>query len=719
MAAIGSIRKHGVALMIIIGIALLAFILGDLSQVTRTFSNKNVMAKIDGKSVDQEYRTVYEQNTALFRLLQKKSSFDENETAQIHESTWRSLIQEKILDKQLAALGLSYNAEMVEDLKSEMLASLNTQQPNQYMMQFAQAIAEQVGPEQTMSILSNIEEYGRNEQGKDLYNAYLAIVRYAALGEKYNRYNALAQNTLYFSDPLAKKLGEDNKTAMVSLMTVSPEAPAFKDITASVSDKEIKEFYDLHKKELFNVSEANRDIDVAIFPINPSAADLKAIEDSVRADYEKFSTSDIAAFSTEKNRALDSTYFKQEDIVLEGLDSILFKATPVGSFIEPFEYENSRWYFGKVFGASERPDSVQVALIELPYKNAQNQNVTRTRKEAAALADSLKTVITSNQKDIFTLQRDFAAAERTDSTLWLPERGTIVELYNGLLSTPNGGVYVYKAQGGYLVLQVLAKTEPISKRQFVLFDYPINASDATISQIKAQATEFAASINNASELISKAAEKGIQTVKGSNVPSMSATIGQLPNCRDIVSWAFSDDVKKDDISDVINVEKMFFAVASVENIRKTGIQKLENVKADIEGMLTAGKKAEAIAEKINKDLSSSNMETLATTYGTQVRDSVRLVFAGDMYQNYGVEGKAIGKIFSLPTNKATAVNGNNMVYVVNVKEVTKATPTQELNLEKNFLRNLVVGRERNEMTILNYLIQNSKLLDNRSRFYQN
>ena len=88
MAAIGSIRKHGVALMIIIGIALLAFILGDLSQVTRTFSNKNVMAKIDGKSVDQEYRTVYEQNTALFRLLQKKSSFDENETAQIHESTW-------------------------------------------------------------------------------------------------------------------------------------------------------------------------------------------------------------------------------------------------------------------------------------------------------------------------------------------------------------------------------------------------------------------------------------------------------------------------------------------------------------------------------------------------------------------------------------------------------------------------------------------------------
>ena len=52
MAAIGAIRKHGVLLLVIIGLALLAFILGDLSNVTRTFSNKYVMAKIDGKKMD-------------------------------------------------------------------------------------------------------------------------------------------------------------------------------------------------------------------------------------------------------------------------------------------------------------------------------------------------------------------------------------------------------------------------------------------------------------------------------------------------------------------------------------------------------------------------------------------------------------------------------------------------------------------------------------------
>ena len=115
MAAISSIRKHGVALMLIIGFALLAFILGDLSQVSRTFSNKNIMIKIDGKKMDRVYSEQYEQNTALMRLLQEKSSFDENETYQIHDMTWRNMLQNAVVDKQLKALGLEYTDQMIED----------------------------------------------------------------------------------------------------------------------------------------------------------------------------------------------------------------------------------------------------------------------------------------------------------------------------------------------------------------------------------------------------------------------------------------------------------------------------------------------------------------------------------------------------------------------------------------------------------------------------
>lgn len=719
MAAISSIRKHGVALMLIIGFALLAFILGDLSQVTRTFSNKNIMTKIDGKKMDRAYSEQYEQNTALMRLLQNKSSFDENETYQIHEMTWRQMLQDAVIDKQLKALGLQYNDQMIEDFKADMLASLSTNRPNQYLGQFANALANLYGVENAMAILSNIEDYANNDQVKDLYNAYQAIVRFALSAEKSSHYSALVQNTMYFSDPMAKQLAKDNQMALVSLMPVNPQAQAFNGITASVSEKEMKDFYKQHK-DIFTVYEKNRDIDVAIFPINPTANDLKAIEDSVRADFQKFMASpSLADFSAEMgNGSVDSTYYKSEDINIDALDSLIFKSS-VGSFIEPFNYENQKWYFGKVYGGAARPDSVNVATIELPFKTADNKAAKYSKSEAKQLADSLKNVISSRQASIFELQPNYLnGREQTDTTFWLPERGTIAEIYNGLLATPVGGVYVYKASGGYIVFQVLEHTTPIEKRQFVLYDYDITASEATFNAIKSQANQFAASINNDEELNSTAAKKGIQTVKGTNVLSMAANIGQLPNCRDIVSWAFSDDVKKDDISDVFNVERMFFAVAAVKTVRDEGVQKFKDVREDIEAQLMAEKKVDMVAEQVKKSLASSNMASLAQQYSTQIMDSVVLAFAGDLYQNRGVDGRAIAGVFSAPKNQPTAVAGKNMVYVVNVMDFNKNEATPALMAEKNALRNMVMGRERNENVLMDYLVNNTKIVDNRCKFYQ-
>jgi peptidyl-prolyl cis-trans isomerase D len=721
MAAIGAIRKHGVLLLVIIGLALLAFILGDLSNVTRVFSDKYTMAKIDGKKMDQEYSKRYEQNTALMRLLQGKSSFEDSEMYQFHEMTWNQMLQEQVLDKQLNKLGMAYSSQMVEDFKEEMLASLSTQQPNQFIAQFANALAQQMGPENAMAVLSNIEAYANNEQAKDIYNAYQAIVRFALSAEKSQQYFALAQNSVYFSDPLAKQLAKDNNMVLASLMTVNPELTAFQNLSPEVKESEMKAFYKTHKSDIFTVQNRNRDINVAVFPINPTPADLKAIEDSVRKDFAAFAqASDIAAYNVAKGNsaAVDSTYFKQSDINLPELDSLVFKS-PVGSFIEPFTYENVKWYFGKVFGAANRPDSVLVATIELPFKTASYKEAPYSKKEARLLADSLRQVIASGQTTIFAEQPNYLyGREQGDTTFWLPERGTMVDLYNNLLSTPNGGIYVYKASSGYVVFQVLDRTQLIEKRQFVLYDYDITASDATVSALRSQANQFAASVSSNEELIANAAKQGIQVVNGQAVTSMAATIGQLPNCRDIVSWSFGDDVKVDAISDVFNIDRMYFAVASVAKVREVGEQKYKEVKDEIKTMLEHQNKVELVAEQLNKDLASGGMQAVAQKYSVPVTDSVMLSFAGDYYMNRGVENKAVGQIFGLQVNKPTAVTGNNMAYVVNVLETRPGQATENLMLEKNYLQNAVLGRERNENTLLSYLINQTKVLDNRVRFYQ-
>lgn len=720
MAAISSIRKHGVALMLIIGFALLAFILGDLTQVRQTFSNKNVMAKVDGKKMDKAYSEQYEQNTALMRILQNKSSFDESETYQIHEMTWRQMLQDAVLDKELKALGLQYSNQMIEDFKADMLASLSSNQPNQFLGQFANALAQMYGPENAMAILSNIDQYANNDQTRELYSAYQAIVRFALSAEKSSHYSALVQNTMYFSDPLAKKIAKENRTALVSLMPVNPQAPAFNSLSPSVTEQEMKDFYKAHKDDIFTVHERNRDIDVAVFPINPTPQDLKAIEDSVRADYQQFATAaDLAAYSAEKgNGAVDSTYYKSSDINIPALDSLIFKSA-VGSFIEPYNYENQKWYFGKVYGGASRPDSIHVATIELPFKSAGNESAKYSKNEAKALADSLKDVILKNQATIFQLQPNYVTSQKQDTAWWLPERGTIPSLYDGLLATANGGVYIFSAPNGYIVFQVLERTAPIEKRQFVIYDYDIAASDATVNAIKSQANQFAASISNDKQLVDAAAKKGVQVVNGVSVLPMAATVSQqLPACRDIVSWAFSDDVKKDDISDVINVDRLFFAVAAVKNVRENGQQKYKDVKNDIEAQLKAEKKVDLVAEQVKKALSSSNLETLAQQYNTQVTDSVMLSFAGDLYQNRGVEGRAIATIFNAQPNKPVVAAGKNMVYVANVLAFNETPASQGLIGEKNALRSMVMGRDRTESTLITHLLNNVKIIDNRGRFYQ-
>lgn len=718
MAAIGAIRKHGVLLLVIIGLALLAFILGDLSNVHRTFSNKYVMAKVDGKKMDQQYSKQYEENTALMKLLQNKTSFEDNETYQIHEMTWQQMLQDAVLDKQLAKLGLTFTPQMIEDFKENMVASLSTQQPNQFIAQFANALAQLYGPENAMGIISNIETLANQDQGKEIYNAYQALVRFAVSAEKQQNYFALAQNTLYFSDPLAKQLAKDNNMAMVSLMTVNPELTAFQNMKPEVSEKEMKDFYNTHKKDMFDLQADNRDINVAVFPINPTPADLKAIEDSVRKDFTNFTQQSIAEFNLSKgNGVVDSTYFKESDITLPELDSLIFKSS-VGSFIEPFLYENVKWYFGKVFGAANRPDSVLVATIELPFKTAQYKEAPYSKKEAHRIADSLVEVIKSNQANIFALQPNYLyGREQGDTTFWLAERGTMSTLYNSLLETPNGGIYLYKAPNGYIVFQVLDRTQPIEKRQFVLYDYDVNASEATFNALRSQANEFAAGVSNNEEFIANAAKKGIQVVNGEKVTSMMANVGQLPNCRDIVSWAFSDEAKKDNISDVFNIDRKYFAVACVAQVREKGVQKYKDAKDDIKTILERKNKLNMVADQLNKDL-ASGFDAVAQKYSVAANDSVMLSFAGDYYMNRGVDSKAIGQIFSLPVNKSAAVCGNNMVYVVNVKELRDGQASQNLMMEKNYLQNELVGRERNENTILNYLISQTKVLDNRVRFYQ-
>jgi peptidyl-prolyl cis-trans isomerase D len=716
MAAIGSIRKHGIFLMCFIGVALLAFVLGDITQLSALFSDKYTMVKINSKKLDEEYRIRLDQNTALWKIFYDKSQLDETEIYQVHDMTWNQLLEQTLMEEQMHGLGLNFTKEMKDEIATDMLASLQTPQPNQLLYRLVTFLSQQVPIEEAIGFISNIEDYRNEPQVREFYNAYKAIERFALMDQQRARYMAMAQNTVNFSDEAARFFAANNKTMVTQAVTIFPTLSQFNEIQPVVTDRELRDWFNRHSNR-YRIRENSRDIDVAILTIQPSPEDLIAIQDTVLNRAARLrEASSIEDFNISMMYGqLDSIFFKRDDIQIDTLARLIFDR-PVGTFIDPFEYEGMVWYYGKTYGSAKRPDSVYLAYLVVDFTTDRNPGTTRTREEARNIADSLKQVLQGGA-NIFAMIPDFLGGRRaTDTTMWVPEHATYPQLYNSFLEN---NIYIQDGSAAFVVYQVLQRTTPIEKRQFVIYTEEIKPSDATIKGIRNQAIQLQAESNSAEELMTLAAQRGIQVVQGQNITSMMSAISQLQNVRDIISWAFNPNTKLNDVSDVYNVNNNFFAVAAVRDIKKRGIPKLEDVRSVIEAELTAMRKLELIQNIVAEELNSgTTVRQIAEKYQMSFMDSITLSFGGEGYQNRGIENVAIGKIFTLPVQKPTAVTGRNNLYAVSIYNINEAAePSANFTMERSMLRNTVAGRGRNENIILEGLKDRANITDQRYLYF--
>jgi hypothetical protein len=142
------------------------------------------------------------------------------------------------------------------------------------------------------------------------------------------------------------------------------------------------------------------------------------------------------------------------------------------------------------------------------------------------------------------------------------------------------------------------------------------------------------------------------------------------------------------------------------------------VKTDIENQLKAEKKVEMIAQNANDEMAKgASLQDLAGKYSSNLMDSIPLTYLAESYMNRNIEDMAIAKIFAMPANSSKAVNGKNYVYLVAVNDFVEQPASPNYIGEKSALRNICVGRSRNESTILQGLKQKADILDQRNLFY--
>ena len=120
MGIIGSIRNRmGVLIVVFVGFALVAFILGDFLTTNRSFlgGNDNSLAVIAGEKISpQEFDVTVKQSEDQMKLQQNSDVLTSEQTEQARNQAWQQLLNDKLYGSQIEELGLMVSDDEVNDM---------------------------------------------------------------------------------------------------------------------------------------------------------------------------------------------------------------------------------------------------------------------------------------------------------------------------------------------------------------------------------------------------------------------------------------------------------------------------------------------------------------------------------------------------------------------------------------------------------------------------
>ena len=315
MAAIGRIRKHGVLLMIIIGVALLAFIVGDLTNVVNT--GRNTVVKVGKERFETSqskniYGEYYQQNYEYLKIAYSNNPvLSENTTLleqEAHRMTLDQIKHETMLDAQLAKLGLTFTKEMEAEISENVLKTAGSpDSPMGMIVNYALSeYTQQVDDYQTINniyqqisqALQSAENMEQLNKESSLYRGYKAVERMYLLDAKENTYFGMAANSVHFSKKMLEQMSNDNQRFTGRMATININHPAFDNIKVSVSDDEAKAYFKEHKSR-YMLRHDEKDLELAYFTVSATPDDMNEAAKLADELYQKMNEKGIKEFTSD------------------------------------------------------------------------------------------------------------------------------------------------------------------------------------------------------------------------------------------------------------------------------------------------------------------------------------------------------------------------------------------------------------------------------------
>jgi len=702
MAILSKIRERSLFLIVVIALALFAFVI-DPSTLMDFFnaSKVNEVGQVNGEAITrQQFAEALDNYKA-----QTGGRVSEMQAA---KSVWNNLLRQKVYESQLKEAGVTIGEE---DIMNALYESPAVKQDQRFL---TQGIFDKAKLKEHLATIK-----GENSEEWKAWQGYMVSLKENLQKTTYDNLvgaglGATLQEgkTQYF---------EENTKISGDLVYLPYTTVA--DSLVTVTKSEVKSYVEAHPKE-FEV-EASRDIKYVKYDIIASPEDEADIKAEVAKLIEDEDLNGVVIKGL-KNTTDYTIFFSENDSDTPLNETVQYKsgvpqviaedvfAGNLGDVFGPYKDEN---YFkiSKITEVLQLPDSVKASHILIPFvgSSSATPEVTQTKEQAKVTADSIMTVVKRNKSKFADLAKEFSAdksnAEKGGDLDWFTYNRMVPSFRDFCFENKTGDIGVVESQFGYHVINIEGQKNFQNAVKLATFSRVIEASEATENIIYEEAETLAQALSTGDNFDTYIKENKLSSKPAVGLKALDENVPGIGNERQIVSWAFEKDLP-------VGSSKRFdveggYVVATLTGKTEKGLMPTDKAIAKVRPILVKEKKAALLDEKF----SGSSLADIESSTGQKIKKVSGVSLQSPTISGVGFEPKVVGSMMNAKVNELyKSVAGDRGVYAFVVKQ--KDLPTELPNYD-TYRKRIVNQRKGQTYRMYEAIKDASDVDDNLSSFY--
>lgn len=712
MATLQKIRSKGPLLVIVIGLALFAFIAGDAWKVLQPHQGKQDVGEVNGEVLSaQDYQKMVDELSEVIKLTNGLNSLTEDQLNNVKDQVWQSYVNNKLIAEQAKKLGLKMTDAEIQAIIDQGTHPLLMQTPfrNPQTGMFDKDMLKKF-----LVDYANMDASKMPAQYVEYYQKMGAFWKFvektlaeSTLAEKYQ--NLVTKSLI--SNPVSAEDAFKSRTEQSDLLLAGVPYSSISDSTIQVSDSEIKDRYN-EKKEQFKQLVETRDIRYIDVKVVPSDADRKAVEKEVTEYSSQLAntTTDFGTFVRSTGSSVNYSDVPVKKTVLPADVAARLDSTGVNEIYGPYYNQTDDSYNAfKVLAKVSSPDSIQFRQIQV-YAD--------TEEKTKTLADSIYNALKGGA--------DFAAVAKiygqTGETTWVNSQsweGAELDadnskFINTLLNQPVNELTNVNMGQANLILQVMDKKGMQTKYKVAVVKRPVEFSKETYNAAYNKFSQFVAQNTTIESMVKNAEESGYTLTPRTDLSSAEHYVGGVRSTREALKWIFA--AKPGEVSPLYECgENDHLMVVALDKIHEAGYRDINSVAEMLKNEIRRDKKADQIMAEMKKYNSIAQVKGMKDA----VSDSVKHVtFSAPAYISVTRASEPVIGAVAAKTavNKVSApVKGNAGVYMIQVYAKDKGNEKFDAKQEEATLSNMAARIAGSQL--INDLYQKAKVEDKRYLFF--